>query len=399
MQVALDYDRKSEARRLRALSSIPLNKAHSLDRPRHNKFFTSDRKADVRQGMRQELNASHRADKGQHRNRKPVLALPTVKVETPAKSSFGADITTMSPISEEPPDDAFAFDWLQENDFPAYPCSAPITETLLNHETPKKAPVATHLLTPLSLASLAIIIIVSNTFRLLAKWFKNHLFTLLRTLTYRGKTHHYQHAKKTVQVSTSATSKSVPRKLARLFVSQRYNFVINHPIQASFLLLLTFSLPPPLLIFFITMSAASIVLSVFYIAVLFAVGAAASALIVPFMGLSLFFGSGVMICGFFSNGFFKLARATYQLSIAYTQHFLRSFADQIPPSVGVAETPMPKFGPLSKFFSSYTDNGAKMIPGRPVFLTGASIPDQQLGLHSNSAQYLPTSSGIAYIAI
>ncbi|SCU77400.1 LAME_0A00980g1_1 [Lachancea meyersii CBS 8951] len=154
----------------------------------------------------------------------------------------------------------------------------------------------------------------------------------------------------------------------------------SHPYNALFIFSFTATFAPVAIVFVSVMSIISIFLLLFYVGVFLSVSAVAAMLVVPLMGLSLSFAATVMICGFFSNAFFRLAQVIYGSYSAYSKRSLRLAADQIPPSVGTMETTgesrseamlskIPKF-PRKKVSS----------PLRPIVISGAEVPNRNIDL-------------------
>ncbi|AET40339.1 Ldo16p Ecym_5603 [Eremothecium cymbalariae DBVPG len=82
------------------------------------------------------------------------------------------------------------------------------------------------------------------------------------------------------------------------------------------------------------MSLWSFVVFWFYLGSFFVVGTVAAAFVLPFMTASLFFATGVVICGFFSNLSFKSAQLLYDQFVGTLQATLKNMADQVPPVAG-----------------------------------------------------------------
>ncbi|AMD21738.1 HFL118Cp [Eremothecium sinecaudum] len=78
------------------------------------------------------------------------------------------------------------------------------------------------------------------------------------------------------------------------------------------------------------MSVWSFVVFWFYLSSFFIVGTITAAFVLPFMTASLFFATGVVICGFFSNLSFKSAQLMYDQFVGILQATLKNMADQVP---------------------------------------------------------------------
>lgn len=159
-------------------------------------------------------------------------------------------------------------------------------------------------------------------------------------------------------------------------VTEFFEFSKQHPYKSLFVVSFTVSFSVPILVFITIMSLISMVLFFFYLGAFFAVGAIASIFIIPLMIVSLIFAGGVVICGFFSNMFFKMAQYIYDRFVLYMQELLRNLADQVPPSVGVTEHTEQNKNWSSNFTDLFrTKQNDQRDP--TVVTSGLNIPEQQ----------------------
>ncbi|CEP61306.1 Ldo16p LALA0_S02e11452g [Lachancea lanzarotensis] len=158
-----------------------------------------------------------------------------------------------------------------------------------------------------------------------------------------------------------------------------FNYAQDHPYNALFILTFAATFSPVVIVCVTLMSIFSILLSLFYVTVFLSVSAFVTVLIAPLMLLSLSFAAGVMICGFFSNLFFRFAQLIYGSYAAYSPKPLRLAADQIPPSVGSVE----KSGSRSQdMFTKITTLARKKSSGtnQPIVIRGEEVPNQNLDI-------------------
>lgn len=106
--------------------------------------------------------------------------------------------------------------------------------------------------------------------------------------------------------------------------------------------------------------------------------------------MSLIFAGGVVICGFFSNMFFKMAQYIYDRFVLYMQELLRNLADQVPPSVGVTEHTEQNKNWSSNFTDLFrTKQNGQRDP--TVVTSGLNIPEQQAIAEEQSPAATTTS--------
>ncbi|SCV05075.1 LANO_0G17920g1_1 [Lachancea nothofagi CBS 11611] len=181
-------------------------------------------------------------------------------------------------------------------------------------------------------------------------------------------------------LETNKNYKRTKKQRLRLLVSRTFKYSQAHPYSALFIFSFSATFAPVLIVFITIMSIFSLLMSLFYLGIFLSVSAVASVLILPLMGMSMFFASGVVVCGFFSNIFFRLAQFVYGSSTVYTNKSLRSVADQIPPSVGFAEsTGGGRNTTLVSKFSNYYKR-QDLGPPEPILISGADIPVKSLGI-------------------
>ncbi|SCU78581.1 LAFA_0A07316g1_1 [Lachancea sp. 'fantastica'] len=163
----------------------------------------------------------------------------------------------------------------------------------------------------------------------------------------------------------------------KLIAGVTFNYARDHPYNALFILTFAATFSPVAIIFISIMSMFSILLSLFYVIVFLSVTALVTILIVPLMVLSLSFAAGVMVCGFFSNAFFRFAQVVYQSYAVYSSKPLRLAADQIPPSVGTVEKGRSRrqdmFSKISKLSRKEGSDTSQ-----PIEIRGAEVPKEVL---------------------
>ncbi|CAR30681.1 Ldo16p [Lachancea thermotolerans CBS 6340] len=119
------------------------------------------------------------------------------------------------------------------------------------------------------------------------------------------------------------------------------------------------------------MSFTSIFIALLYLGGFLIILVTASAVILPLLITSLFFATGVVLCGFLSNKSYKLALRAYNLATPHTRSSLQAAADHLAPLDSV-ETVSPKEELLHKIHHFYKKSDSNVRT--PIVVSGSEIP-------------------------